>query len=84
MEHSKLHSCFIVDFVSDERWMQIISVIAGGPCHGIMQAGDEILCVGDENVEGATLQEVSTMLATSPEDEIIFTIKRGRAPEYCI
>jgi hypothetical protein len=64
--------------------MQIISVIAGGPCHGILQAGDEILCVGDENVDGATLQDVSSMLAASPEDEIIFIIKRGKAhtPSY--
>ncbi len=66
---------------ADDRWIQIISVIAGGPCDGILKVGDEILCVGDENFEGATVQEVSNMLATIQEDAVTFIIKKGQAPE---
>ncbi len=60
--------------------MQIIDVVAGGPCEGILEVGDEIIYIASDYVEGMKLQAVSTLLqARNQEDEITFIITRGES-----
>ena len=57
--------------------VQISRVVAGKPCDGILELGDEIIFIGNEYVEGMTLEEVKSVLARNQEDEITFIIRRG-------
>ena len=63
--------------------MQISCVVPGRPCEGILELGDEIVFIGNESLEGMTLQDVKTVLSWNQEDEITFIVKRGVALECC-
>ncbi len=62
--------------------VQISSVVSGKPCDGILELGDEISFIGNESLEGMTLQDVKLLLASNQEDELTFIVKRGGALEY--